>query len=337
MMALKALGMFCRRMGTGLRSGVDILRLLENETRLQNQSHRQAMQRVLESVRSGSTLAKAMVQENRHFPPLLIQLVHASELGGSMDRMFEYMANYYEQLRQTRSYFVQKITMPVVQLVLAVGIIGLVILIQGILSPNSTYNASGTGLSGVRGFVIYMSYVGSVFGTLGLLAWGIWKNWFNCHQWLMPLVQRIPMLGTALTTLGLSRLSMSLSMLLNAGVEAKRSLKQAFLSTGNHYFISGMPRALASVESGQSFGDAFLASRVLPNEFVEMVQIGELSGTETESLDHLATEYQTRAKDALTNIATIVSTVIWLSVILIIGAYIIRLGLQYISMLNSFL
>lgn len=329
--------MFCRRMGTGLRSGVDILRLLENETRLQNQSHRQAMQRVLESVRSGSTLAKAMVQENRHFPPLLIQLVHASELGGSMDRMFEYMANYYEQLRQTRSYFVQKITMPVVQLVLAVGIIGLVILIQGILSPNSTYNASGTGLSGVRGFVIYMSYVGSVFGTLGLLAWGIWKNWFNCHQWLMPLVQRIPMLGTALTTLGLSRLSMSLSMLLNAGVEAKRSLKQAFLSTGNHYFISGMPRALASVESGQSFGDAFLASRVLPNEFVEMVQIGELSGTETESLDHLATEYQTRAKDALTNIATIVSTVIWLSVILIIGAYIIRLGLQYISMLNSFL
>ncbi len=78
------------------------------------------------------------------------------------------------------------------------------------------------------------------------------------------IVQRIPTLGTALSTLGLSRLSMTLSMLLNAGVEAKRSTKQAFLSTGNFYYISGMDRALDTIGRGESFGEAFAAANVFP-------------------------------------------------------------------------
>lgn len=145
------------------------------------------------------------------------------------------------------------------------------------------------------------------------------------------------MLGTALVTLGLSRLSITLSMLLNAGVDAKRSLKQAFLSTGNYYFIGGIDRAVRKVEEGASFGDAFAASQVLPEEFIESVRIGELSGTETESLDHLAQEYQERARAALNTIATIASFTIWLGIMLLLAFMIIRMAMQYLQVLNSFL
>ncbi|MEO8269942.1 MAG: type II secretion system F family protein, partial [Aureliella sp.] len=209
--------------------------------------------------------------------------------------------------------------------------------IQGILSPNSGYDASGVGLSGVGGFVTYCIVVSAITFVLGVISFGIWKNWFNCHRVLMPIVQRIPTLGTALVTLGLSRLSMTLSMLLNAGVEAQRSVKQAFLSTGNYYFIGGMDRAIAEVERGASFGDAFAASKVLPQEFVETVQLGELSGTETESLDHLAVEYQQRSQAALNTIATVTSFSIWLGILILMAFMIIRMAMQYINMLNSFL
>ncbi len=337
MMNLKTRAAFCRRMGIGLRAGVDILKVLETETKTGNPTHRQTLERVRNNISTGHTFAKAMLNEKQYFPPLLIQMVHASELGGRMESMFAYMADYYDQLKETRSFFVGRITWPLIQLAMAIGIIGLVILLQGLLSPQSTYDASGVGLRGVGGFIVYCEVVFGVLFLIGLVSYGLWKNWFACHKVLVPLVQRIPVLGTALTTLGLSRLSMTLSMLLNAGVEAKRSTRQAFLSTGNHYYISGLDRAVDEVSRGGSFGDAFDKSGVLPEEFVESIRVGELSGTETESLDHLATQYQERAKAALGTIATLASITIWLGIMLLLAFMIIRMALQYINLLNSFL
>lgn len=337
-MKLRAVANFCRRMGVGLHAGVDILRVLETESRTGDARHRTAMRSILEEVRQGCTLSKAMFNSQGHFPAILIQLVYASELGGRMDATFLYMADYFDDLLQTRNFFLQRITWPAIQLVMAIGIIGLAILIQGLLARSSTgptYDASGLGLSGVNGFFLYIGVVSGVAIVLATVTYGIWKNWFNCHRFLMPLVQRIPALGTALTTLGLSRLSITLSMLLNAGVEARRSTKQAFLATGNHYFIGGMDRALASIDKGESFGDAFDAAAVFPNDFLESMRLGELSGTETESLDRLAFQYRDRAKAALNLLATIASTVIWLTVMALIAFMVIRLGMQYVNLIYS--
>jgi len=220
---------------------------------------------------------------------------------------------------------------------MAIAVIGLVILVQGMLSSTETYDAASLGLRGVNGFLVYCGVVSGVLLTFLVTSYALWKNWLGCHKVLVPIVQRIPMLGTALVTLGLSRLSMTLSMLLNAGVEAKRSTKQAFLATGNHYFIGGMDRAVQEIHRGASFGDAFEKSAVLPADFVESIRIGELSGTETESLDHLAVQYQERAKSALTAIATIASFTIWLGIILLLGFMIIRMAMSYINLLNDFL
>jgi type II secretory pathway component PulF len=267
-------------------------------------------------------------------------MVHASELAGRLDSTFLYMASYYDDLVQTRSFFLQRISWSVMQLALALVVIGAVILIQGLLSHSPSgpaYDASGLGLSGINGFLMYCMVVIGVIAVLGTLGFGVWKNWFNCHRTLMPLVQRIPSLGTALTTLGLSRFCMSLSMLLNAGVEAQRSLKQAFLATGNYYFISGMDRALESISHGNSFGDAMDQAGVFPTEFIEQIRLGELSGTETESLDYLALQLRERAKAALTVIATIASGAIWLSVMGLIAFMVLRMAMQYLSLLNSFL
>ncbi len=338
MIRLRSLASFCRRMGIGLHAGVDILKLLDNETRSGDHQHRQVVSRMEDNIRAGTTLAKAMLEEKDYFPPLLIQMVHASELSGRLEAMFEYMAGYYEQLKKTRTLFLAKISWPIFQLCMAVLVIGLVIIIQGMLFKSSvTYDASGVGLRGASGLLTYCLIVGTFFGTVGLLVFGLWKNWFGCHRVIMPLVQRIPTLGTALVTLGLARLSMTLSMLLNAGVDARRSTKQAFLSTGNYYYIGGMDRALEEIEKGGSFGDAFEASGVLPDEFIESVRVGELSGTETESLDHMSVQYQQKGEAALTTIATIASMTIGLLVMLILAFLIIRMAMQYINTLNGLL
>ncbi len=60
-----------------------------------------------------------------------------------------------------------------------------------------------------------------------------------------------------------------------------------------------MQRAFEQVEKGNDFGEAFDAANVFPQEFIDAVRVGELSGTETESFDRLASQYQERSKASL--------------------------------------
>jgi type IV pilus assembly protein PilC len=170
-----------------------------------------------------------------------------------------------------------------------------------------------------------------------VIVFGIWKNWFRCHHTLIPLVRNIPIIGTVFTTVALSRLSMTLSMLLNAGVDAKRSVQAAFRSTNNFYYIKGMRPALQGIEKGKSLGDSFRLAGVFPDEFLEAVDVGELSGSETESLEYLASDYLRRSRTAMTQLSVALSVIVWVTVICMLIFMILRMALQYVNTLNSLL
>ena len=73
----------------------------------------------------------------------------------------------------------------------------------------------------------------------------------------------------------------------------------------------------------------------LPQEFIDSVRVGELSGTETESFDQLAIQYQERSKAALGMIATLASVVIWLGVILLLAFMVISMALRVLGIYKS--
>ncbi len=258
-----------------------------------------------------------------------------------MDRVFLHMAEYYKDLRDARGDFLQRISWPLIQLGLAILIVSGVIVLQEFLSPSTPgpndlkYDASGLGLRGMSGLLYFWTFLAIFFGTIGLVAFGIWKNWFGSHKVLVPLVRNIPVIGTVFTTLALSRMSMTLAMLLNAGVDAKRCIREAFKATGNFYYMSGMKAAEEEVGRGQSFAHALEVSEVIPNEFVQAIEVGELSGTETDSLERIAKDYQRRSKTALAQLAMATSVAIWAGIAIFLIFLIIRMFMQYINLLNN--
>ncbi|MEQ1824430.1 MAG: type II secretion system F family protein, partial [Pirellula sp.] len=191
------------------------------------------------------------------------------------------------------------------------------------------------GLRGVSGVLLYLLYVTIFFGTLALIAFGIWKNWFNCHKRLMPMMRNVPVIGSVITTTALSRLSMTLSMMLGAGVDAKRSVRDALLSTGNFYYISGLKKTLAEIEKGRLFSEALDAPKLLPDEFIQTVAIGELSGSDSESLERLAITYREKAKLALKQLAILAGVAIWLLIAIIIIAAIFTIAFQIMGVYSA--
>ena len=89
----------------GLKSGVDLLRMLGIESKTGTARHRAVAQSMIEALRDGNTLADSMALQGHYFPVLLIKMVDAGEHAGGMDRTFREMADYYQDLKQSRAAF----------------------------------------------------------------------------------------------------------------------------------------------------------------------------------------------------------------------------------------
>ena len=301
--SLAQLQNFCNRLATGLHAGVDILRALDVESKVGSARYRDAVKDTSDKIRLGYALGEAMRLQGVFFPPLLIKMVEAGEHSGQVERVFRYMSDYYSDLKRTRQEFVSQITTPVIQLVLAILIICALIFINGFFTSGSSQekpiDLTGVGLRGVSGVLIFLSILSVISGVLGTVAFGIWKNWFNCHQTLVPLIRNVPVIGTVLTTTALSRMSMSLSM----------------------------------IQEGRSLAESLDAPKRLPDEFIQTLEIGELSGNDSESLERLAVQYREKAQLALKQLAITAGFAIWFAIAGMIIAVIFIIFTQYLSLL----
>ncbi len=336
--SLKVAEQLCARFSTAIRSGIDPLKLLDMESKIGTKRHQAAAADVRQRLLGGDTLSEAMSHRSDYFPWLMTNLVDAGEQAGGIDKSFAYLSQYYRDLRNTRSSFLKQISWPVIQILLAIMIISLFIWLMGVLfndPSQDNYDPLGFGLKGVSGVLTLWFYIAVVSIAIGIVVRAIWKNWFGLHSLLMPLAINVPVIGAVFKYLALSRLTMVLSLLLNAGVDAIRAVQMAFTSTGNNYYIRQAPQSIAAVKKGQTLSESFAASRVLPREFIEAVEVGELSGNETESLDALARQYDSQAKNALLTMSVTASVLIWIMIAGLIIFLIFRFFLNYVNMIQD--
>jgi type IV pilus assembly protein PilC len=268
-------------------------------------------------------------------------MIEAGEHSGQVDRTLQFMSEYYLDLKKTRQDFISQITMPVIQLLAAIGIICLLIFINGFFKSGSSndkpFDLTGVGLRGGTGVLIFLSVVLGIGMVIGTIAFGIWRNWFNCHNTLVPLIRNVPVIGPVFTQSAMARLSMTLSMMLGAGVDAKRSVRDGLLSTGNYYYMSGLPATMQEIERGNSLAESLAAPGVLPGDFIQAVEVGELSGSDSESLERMAVVYREKAQLALKQLAIAAGFVIWFLIAAMVIAVIFTIFMQVINMYSSFL
>jgi type II secretory pathway component PulF len=339
--SLKEVQNFCNRTATGLRAGVDILRILDTEAKVGSQRYKDACRDTSLRIRNGHSLSEAMRLQGDFFPPLLLKMIEAGEHSGQVDRTLQFMSEYYLDLKKTRQDFISQITLPIIQLIAAIFIVCILIFVNGFLKAGSStdepFDLTGVGLRGGTGVLIFLTMVLGVGIVVGIIAFGIWKNWFNCHNTLVPLIRNVPVIGPVFTQSAMARLSTTLSMMLGAGVDAKRSVRDGLLSTGNYYYMSGLPMTMQEIERGNSLAESLAAPGVLPGDFIQAVEVGELSGSDSESLERMAVVYREKAQLALKQLAIAAGFVIWFLIAAMVIAVIFTIFMQVINMYSSFL
>jgi type II secretory pathway component PulF len=197
---------------------------------------------------------------------------------------------------------------PLLELVVAVLVIGLVIFITGVIGTargGEAPDVLGWGLTGTRGAITWFAFCGLVAAAIFFVVQALLRGWLGPQPVLAAM--RLPVLGTCLESLALSRLTWSLALALDAGMDARRAVTLAIGAAQNPYYESSLPRVTAAIRANQQFHESFAAGGVFPSDFVQQVEVAEMSGTTTESLLRLAKEYEERARTAM-RVVTAIAT-----------------------------
>ncbi len=335
--SLGQLAAMCHRLAISLQAGVDVRTVWAREAERARGSMRRRLHAVSQAVDRGESATAALALAGDYFPTLLRELAEVGELTGHQAEVFAQLADHYQNQITLRRVFLASILWPMIQLTLAVLIIGFLIWIMGVIrdaTGNRGVDPLGFGLVGNRGLAIYVAFVAVVVAV----AWAAIAAVRRGLVWGRPIqraVLRLPVLGKALETLALARLAWTMYLTMNAGMPIRRALALSLRSTHNARFIDQIPAIDAEIAQGNSIYEAFRQAGGYPVEFLDSLAVSEESGMLVESMARLSRQYQERARMALAALTTVAGFAVWGVIAAIIIFLIFRLFSFYIGTIND--
>ncbi len=284
---------------------------------------------------AGQTVGEAL-EAQRYLPPLAVEMINVGEQTGKLERVLRQLAEHYENILSLRRVFLMGLAWPLIQLFISVTVVGFLIWILGVIAESNGgqgIDMLGIGI-GARGLWNYLNIL--VFAALVVIVPIVFiQQGFLFTGPLMRIMLRIPLIGPCLQYLALSRVAWALSMAIDAGMSAIASLRLALRASQNIYYSSAWPAVEQALERRCPMADALRASGRFPEEFLMVLETGELSGMVSETLDRHAADLRERAQALLRTLTVLAGTACSLAVMLIIGAVVLRMGMSYVNMLND--
>jgi type II secretory pathway component PulF len=333
---LKTLIDLCRRLSIALGAGIDVRTVWMREAQRAQGPLRDRLLQVAFAIQQGESLAEALAPIADCFPALFREMIVLGEQTGHVDTVLTQLADHYQNQLNSRRIFYAAIAWPVIQLTIAVVIVGFLIWIMGMLretTGNRTLDILGFGLVGNSGLAAYVAMVACATTVIWLVLRAISRG----LVWTYPVqrfVLRLPGIGRPLQTLALARLAWSMHVTLGAGMEVRRALRLSLANTQNARYIDHMAAIDAAIMAGHSIHEAFCRTGDFPVEFLDMLAVGEQSGEVSESMGRLAKLYQEQARMALAVLAMIAGWLVWAAVAAVLITLIFRIFSFYLGALS---
>ena len=336
-LSLKQLAIVCRSLGTTLHAGVPILKAVSlAEGKASQPVLRDALTDISDRIKEGSQLSDAMAAQGELFPDLTVDMVRVAEHTGMLPEVFKSLAEHYENNLRLKKDFYGQIAWPVIQFFAAILIIALLIFIMGIVATGpDRFDPLGFGLFGSSGALTWLG--GWAILLTGLfIAWKLISSSKTATTAVYGAMMRLPVVGSCLEAFAVARFSWAFYLTQEAGMAIDKSLEASLRATANGAFIAATPRVVSAVESGESLTDSIAASGLFSNEFVQMVHVGETTGTVPETLNRLSPQFEDQARRTLRAMAAAAGWGVWCLVAAFIIFLIFRIVLAYLAKLNEF-
>ena len=300
------LPLFVQQLTRLLKASLPLDRALEIlTTLLEDKRARRIVNKVLEAVRDGSSLAEAMAQQPDAFPNVCISMVRAGEEGGALRPVLTRVGEFLVRSEAIREKVISALIYPAVLMLAAIGSI---VLILTFVLPQfeAMFQDAGSKLPAATRLVMAASLVlredwWVLLLTIAIFAGGL--QFLLRRPGVLALRDRItlrlPILGGLLTRFEAARFSRSLGVLLANGVPASRALALAGATVGNRVFTGAIETLAARFKEGEGLATSLEETGCFPNLAIQLIQIGEETGRLDDMLQEIADIYDQEVERAL--------------------------------------
>ncbi|MCI0667390.1 MAG: type II secretion system F family protein [Methylococcaceae bacterium] len=335
----KDLGEFTKQLATLLNAGLPLDRSLALLVELvpEESSLRPIVIKVLDKVRGGSPLSEALESQQGVFSRFYLNMIRAGEAGGGLEGVLERLSEYLERSRELRGTVTTALVYPII--LVSMSVLSLFVLLTFVVPQfQEMFASAGKELPVPTQIVVAISEFLQAYWWVILFALAGFFLYMR-RQFAEPgrryvwdrRMLRTPMLGDLITKLEVGSFSRTLGTLLGNGVSLLAALSIVKETLNNRILAEAVEKAAGSLKEGGEMTTPMIESGLFPKMAMQMIQLGEETGSLQEMLNRVAVTYDREIRVTIERLLTLLEPVLIVGLGLLIAGIIISILMAILS------
>lgn len=328
----KDLLIFTQELSTLVKAGLTLDRSLSVLSDLTENAYlAEVVGELLREIKGGKALSEALSTYPQVFPKVYVNMVKAGEVGGALDQILERLEEYLEGADELRSYLISSMIYPCILVVVAMGSI---IMMMTVVIPQfaDIFENAGAPVPLPMKVLLVLSGFLTGFWWLILLVIGGGAYWIYSRlkteegrlNWDRQLL-KLPVVGSVLQKLEVSRFSRTLGTLLQSSVPLIQSINLVKEIVENQAIASTMESIKSGVKKGEGLTRPIREAEIFPPFALHLLAVGEETGRLDDMLLQIADSYDRDLKRSLQRLVALLEPAIILVMGLIIGVMVVSM------------
>ena len=289
-----------------------------------------------DSVRNGSSLSEAMVDQGDTFNALYINLVKLGESSGNLPKIFTRLAEDIKFQGELKRKIIQALTYPAV--IFAVCILCVVFIFNYIVPQMAglfadmaeipTYTAVLLGVSSWMisyQWFLLLGICGSVAALIAALRTPAGARQIDEALLYLPVVKNVLILVERI------RFNTAISMMLDAGILIDRSIEMAIGSVQNKTIRQDLTAVKDRVKKGEILSKALRSSPVYTDFAISLIEVGEESGDLAPVFNEVSTRARRDFESWVDRMTSLLEPILILTMGGIVGGVVVTMLLSIVS------
>jgi type IV pilus assembly protein PilC len=329
------IAVFARQLATMLAAGIPLVQAFEI---VGNGNDKPAMQKLILDIKAdvegGTSLHEALGKHPLHFDDLFVNLVEAGEQAGALESLLDKIATYKEKTEALKKKVKKALFYPAAVLVVAV-VVTVILMIFVIPQFEELFKGFGADLPAFTQMVINISkmlqsdglFIGAVVGGLFWVFFYFKKRSRKMREFLDRAALKFPIIGPILNKSAIARYARTLSTMFAAGVPLVEALESVAGATGNIVYEDAVMKMRDEVATGQRLQRAMESTGLFPNMVIQMIAVGEESGSLDSMSAKVATFYEAEVDNAVDSMSSLLEPLIMAILGVLVGGMVIAMYL----------
>ena len=336
----REVSLMTRQLATLLGAGLPLVPSLSAlVSQISNPGLKKTLAQIKEEVNEGGSLAQSISHYPGVFPPFYVNMVQSREASGTLNIVLERLADYGESQQALKGRIKAALAYP-----LFMFLIGSIVLffLTTFVVPNITqiFDEMHQTLPGITVLLISVSgFLGSFWWAVGMISiaalvglrYAFTKTQRGQRYW-DKIKLRMPLAGPLVRKMVLARFSQTLGTLLQSGVPLLTALSIVKNVVNNRLVADAIQKAGKEVEEGQNLSAALSKSEFCPAIAVQMISVGEQSGTLEAMLFKIADSFETEVESDIMMMTSMLEPAMILIMGLMVGFIVISILLPIFEM-----